>query len=432
MKLRYLLALTIFLAAGLGLSGIPASGPASGESPAPSAAGAMPAVEELVAEGLRRAPSVEALRRRLAGAREMIVAAGALPNPMLEFMVSDVGFAGVTPMSMATVAVEQELPSRAKRNTRQDAARAEAEVKAAQLGELRVRLATSIRALYARIYAVEVAERTLASGEELLRLLSASTIARYRVGQAEMEEAARAELKLAQIRDRRRGLAAERETLRAALLRLLDRPADSPLGNVAALPDPPELPADLQAAALRNASMLAVARAEVAAAEQRLELTRLEARPDFRVGAGGGFTFMGMPVAILKLGRPLAIWKNNREPPIRAAEDELEAARADLRDAEAEVRSEVLRLAEELTQGRERVRIYRDSIVPRAKLSLDAARASYLAGRGGLAMALDDFGMWLEAKAELAAREAEVYIAWAELEALYSGAPGLEPEGRTP
>jgi outer membrane protein TolC len=141
---------------------------------------------------------------------------------------------------------------------------------------------------------------------------------------------------------------------------------------------------------------------------------------------------MGMPVAIFKLGRPLAIWKNNREPPIRAAEDELEAARAELRDAEAEVRSEVLRLAEELNQGRERVRIYREAIVPRAKLSLDAARASYLAGRAGLTMTLDDFGMWLEAKAELAAREAEVYIAWAELEALYSGAPGLEPEGRTP
>ncbi|MFH1177828.1 MAG: hypothetical protein V1750_10520, partial [Acidobacteriota bacterium] len=70
-----------------------------------------PPVEDLVAAALERSPSVAALRERLAAAREMVAPAGALPDPMVEMMLTDVGFprwtVGKEEMSMVGTEVRQ-------------------------------------------------------------------------------------------------------------------------------------------------------------------------------------------------------------------------------------------------------------------------------------------------------------------------------------
>jgi outer membrane protein TolC len=65
---------------------------------------------------------------------------------------------------------------------------------------------------------------------------------------------------------------------------------------------------------------------------------------------------------------------------------------------------------------------YRQAIIPQSSAAVDAARSSYLAGRGDFSTVVEDFRMWLEARSGLARREADRFVTWAELDALL-GAP---------
>jgi len=76
-----------------------------------------PPPDELVALALQRAPSLAALAARVQGARELLGPAGALPDPMVELMVQDVGFprwtVGEEDMSMVGPQLSRASPSRA-------------------------------------------------------------------------------------------------------------------------------------------------------------------------------------------------------------------------------------------------------------------------------------------------------------------------------
>jgi hypothetical protein len=61
---------------------------------------------------------------------------------------------------------------------------------------------------------------------------------------------------------------------------------------------------------------------------------------------------------------------------------------------------------------------FREAIVPQSSTALDAARSSYLAARGDFSTVVEDFGLWLEARVQLARREADLYAAWAGMQRL--------------
>jgi outer membrane protein TolC len=133
------------------------------------------------------------------------------------------------------------------------------------------------------------------------------------------------------------------------------------------------------------------------------------------------------PALILRFGVEIPIWREEKQKPaIRAAEHELEMAEAELRDTVALARAEAARLAAERERADRQLLRYREAIVPQTSAAVDAARASYLAGRGDFSTVVEDFELWLEARAELARREAERFQVWAEVEALVTPAPVVE------
>jgi outer membrane protein, heavy metal efflux system len=135
-----------------------------GPQPAPSA-------EELVAEALARSPALAAARASLAAARELERPAGALPDPMVEAMLQNADFPrytiGEEDMSMAGVEVRQALPYPGKRRARGETARAETDLRIAELAQLERRIAAEVRTLYARIYLADSELRALAPAREL-------------------------------------------------------------------------------------------------------------------------------------------------------------------------------------------------------------------------------------------------------------------------
>jgi outer membrane protein TolC len=399
-------------------------------TPASAADGpAAPPVDELIARVLERAPTVAALRARLQAARERVRPAGAFPDPMLEAGVQWMGAPRIGANSVASLEFRQELPFPGKRKARREAAEADAAVSGREFDALRRRVVAQTRTLYARLYAIDRERRTLRDAGDLLTLLSATVGARYGTGQADAEALIKTQLELSAVREREDDLQAERAEIASGLDRLLDQP-DAPLGEVRELPAVGPPPASLEGSAAERSAEVAIAEAAVRAAESRLREARLDRLPDFAVGVGGGVDGMAEPVVMGKFGVTLPLWQRTKyQPLIRAAEQELEAARQDLRDVKAGARADAARLSAAWRAADRQVARYQDAIGPQSQAALDAARAAYLSGRGDFATVVDDFRRRLESRTQAARREADRFMAWAEAEALITPSPDAPEKG---
>lgn len=394
--------------------------------PSPGAGGSAvsaPPVEDLVGAALEHSPSLEALRSRLAAAREMIAPAGALPDPMVEIVLQDMSFpkwtVGSDQMSMIGPEVRQDLPWPGKREARRAVARAAVASRGAEVEQLRRQIAMQVRTLYARLFALDRERKYLDAAREMLDMLAATAASRYAAGEDNQEPVLKAQLEASRLGERSDDLTAERATLVAALDRLLDHGGDEPLGEVMSLPSVAPPPPPWDELAIARSPEVAVRRADVAAAERRSAAARLDLKPDLTTGAAVGLRGGFDPAVTLRFGMTLPLWRQEKQAPLaRAAELELEAARADLRDAQAQTRAEAARLAAEWNRAGRQVERYRQAIVPQTAATVDAARAGYLTGRGDFLTVVDDFNRWLDARVQLASREADMYSAWAQFQAL--------------
>jgi outer membrane protein TolC len=408
---------------------------AFGLVPGATADTAAPPVEELVTLALERSPSLDALEARLAAAREMVAPAGALPNPMAETMLQNIGLddytVGSVDMSMLSVEVRQDLLWPGKRTAARDRATAQAEVEAARLELARRTLVAQVRVVYARLYAADRERQALVAADELLDMLAETVAARYAAGEAEQEAVIKAQLQGSRVAERLDDLLAERSSMVAGLNRLLDQPGGEPLGEVVSLPPATFPEGSWWELAESNAPDVEVAARAVEEAELRLEVARIEAKPNLSAGAGLGYRGDLDPALILRFGVEIPFWREEKQKPaIRAAEQELAMAAAELRDTVALARAEAARLVAERERADRQILRYREAIVPQTSAAVDTARASYLAGRGDFSTVVEDFELWLEARTELARRESDRFTVWAELEALVAPTPAGEGEAK--
>ncbi len=390
-------------------------------------------VDSLVAETLARSPALAALRARAEAAGERVAPAGALPDPMVGLMLQDVAFPAITvgqeEMSMAGVEVQQGLSWPGRRRAQRAAASAEAALAGAGAASRRRTLVAEVRAAAAELYALDREEAILGAARELLDLLAATVAARYASGEGDPEAVLKQQLELARLDERLADLAAERAGVVAGLNRLRNRPGGAPLGRVATLPEAPAPAPDWADSAAARAPDVTVQRAALRAAELRLDLARADDRPGLSAGVGYGYRGGYDPVVTLRLGIELPLWRGGKQAALRrAAAWDLEAARRDLDGARADADAEAAGLAARRRRDEAQVALYREAIVPRTGAAFDAARSAYLAGRGDFATVAEDFRMWLDARVELARREARRYATWARGEALRGGTGAGAPE----
>lgn len=402
------------------LAATPAQAQTQAALPTP---GGAPGVEELVTAALERSPAVAALRAKVEAAREMELPVGALPDPMVEAMLQNAGATeytvGKEEMSMLGFEVRQGFLYPGKRRAAGDVARAETAQRAAELAAFERRVAAEIRRAYARLYTVDRERQSLESARELVEMLSATAGARYAAGETEQEALIKAQIEVSRLGEELDDLAAERAGMVAEINRWLDQPGDAALGDVRELPAV-EMPAGpWEPLAVDFAPDVLVGKAAELAAERRLRAAQLDLRPNLSAAAGLG-TRGGMdPVVTLRFGVELPLWrKQKQEPMIRAAAEELRMAQREADDAAAMARAEAARLAAAWHNAETQVQRFREAIVPQTSAALDAARASYLNGRGDFSTVIEDFELWLEARVQLARREADRYTAWVELERL--------------
>ncbi len=354
-------------------------------------AGELPPVDDpvlaaLVEEAIAKNPD-------LLGAQETVRAmearpdqARALADPVFSVTYTNDGWAptlGERDMTTLGFMASQELPWPGKRRVRGEIGAREAELAARQEERARLTLVAEVRRAY---YALLLAREELALvGEqaEIWRETEGVARARYSVGQGAQQDVLRVQVEITRVGQLQAEQEAEAAVRLAELNRLLARPADASLETSARLVVRPET--------RRLAELVdwtAAISPEVRASETSLErgrlavdLARLDFKPDFTVQAGymnrGGLD----PMWQAGIGVNLPFQRRRREAAVGEAEARLRAGERRQESVRLQLRYRTQERLLQLQAAERLALLYRDGILPQGQMSVEAAIASYQAGK---------------------------------------------------
>ena len=346
-----------------------------------------PTLAALVTEALARNPDLRATEEALRAARERPAQASALADPVLGVTYTNEGWSptlGSMPDTVLAAMVSQDLPYPGKRRLRGEIAARAADELAQQVERTRLLVAASVRrAYYGLVQARAVSELTREQAD-VWEQIEGVARARYSVGQGNQQDVLRTQVELTRVGQVLAEQDAQASIRLAEINRLLDRPPDAALPSPGALAEPPATADVLEVELDRLRSLSperAAARAAVDRARLAVDLAKREYKPDFAVSGGymnrGGLDPMwqaGVSVTLPVRRKRRASAVAEAEALVRSAE-----ARAGAVDLQLRLRTQE-RLAQ-LAAARKITALYREGIVPQDRMSVEAAIASYQAGR---------------------------------------------------
>jgi outer membrane protein, heavy metal efflux system len=362
----------------------PAEAGASDADPFPGAATLER--DALVAEVLRRNPSLRAARFAWRAALARFPQETALDDPMLGYAVGPASFSSHQVDDAQRIELRQAFPFPGKLRLRGEIALAEAEAAGHDFAAARLRVATMASLLFDDYYLAERGLEVNHHHRELMGELREVASARYEAGQVSAQAPLQAEFELAALERLQAALESARTLAVAQLNALLHRGPGQPLAAPPAVLAVPEVgPLDgeaEQAAALAARPELRAAEARIRAGEAAVGVARRAFLPDFALRGGyDGFweasdlrPFLGVELSVpLQLGR--------RRAALSQAQAELERVRSERAGTESEVRLAVATSVARVEEARRSLALSRDRLIPAARDQLDAARAAFETGQ---------------------------------------------------
>ncbi|MET0619269.1 MAG: TolC family protein [Thermoanaerobaculia bacterium] len=341
-----------------------------------------------VSRAVAQNPSIVEMEARIEAARQRVEQADALPDTEIEVGIQDIPPSDFSfsrdDFTMEKILARQAFPAAGKRPARTRFA--EAEVAATEAEHMRhvVELAAEVADAFFALAGVDARSRILQASRERLRSAASAASERYRVGKGPQADVLRANLEVTSAEEKLLGIAAERRAAAARFNTLQALSSSVPVAPVELPADAPRVPGfeTALAQALSESPGVAAAEASVRRAEERLELARLERRPDFIATAYYAArvdyddfigAFVGLSLPFLQPGRLKA----------REAEGEadLSGARAGLSMARNDIEREAAEAYAELERALEQSRLYASSILPQAESTALAAREAYVVGQ---------------------------------------------------
>ncbi|HYD78466.1 MAG TPA: TolC family protein [Paucimonas sp.] len=396
-----------------------------------------------LAEAQRRAVAssrqVAAHDHAVAAAREMVVAAGQRPDPVLTVGIDNLPVEGADRfsatrdgMTMRRIGVMQEITRADKLRLR--AERFEKEVEKG-LAERDAAIAVierdTAQAWFDRYYAERMAALVAAQSVEAKLEIEAAQAA-YRAGRGSQADVLAARGALVALDDLAADIRRRIGNARLMLARWIGEAADLPLADRPSL-DTLALDRASLEAQLAHHPQLAVAAKQRELAQSEARLAEANRKADWSVELmfnQRGPAYDNMVSVAVSI--PLPWDRRNRQDRELASKLALaEQARARHEDAARAHGAEVRALINEWDSSRERAARLQRDLVPLAGERTQAALAAYRGNRGTLAEVLMARRNELEARMQLLQREMETARLWTQLNFLAprSGASGAAPRG---
>jgi outer membrane protein TolC len=408
----------------------------------------VPAVAADVPLTLAQAQRLAVTRSRLlsaqdsavAGAREMAVAAGQLPDPVLTFGVNNLPINGPDAwsltrdfMTMTSVGVMQEFPRQEKREARIERFEREAD-KALTERDARVAVIQRDTALawldryYAEAMATVVSEQREAARTEIEAAESA-----YRAGKGNLADVLAARAALIGLDDRASELRRRVSAAKIALARWIGNSADAPLAGKPAIDTIRLDPGMLEADIAHHPEIAVLARKEeLAAADVRLAQTSKKA--DWSVAlmySQRGSAYSNM--ISVNFSVPLQWDQQNRQDREVAAKlAMLDQARAEREDMLRAHTAEVRAMLAEWENDRERSARYARELLPLVSGRTQATLAAYRGAKAAAADVLLARRNEIDVRIQALQLEMDTARLWAQLNFLVPDADAAPPAVASP
>jgi outer membrane protein TolC len=361
-----------------------------------------------------RRDEIEAARARLrAGeARPAIVAALADPmiSPSLDHLPFMMGGADVS------VTLEQQVPLSGIRGHRRASALADVDRLRAEAN--RTTLDVGIEAANAYVMLLE-RRRTAALVTEQVafaRDVVSAANARYASGTAPQSDVLRAEVEVARLEAAARALVGEVRGAEAMLNTSLALDADLAVPELAAPTLTQPVPSwTVMKSALAARPELEAGRAEIARAEAEVQVMRDMFRPMATIRTGPAYTMAEGRGWMAMVGLSLPIWRGKLRAGVAEAQAMRAMAEADLRAMTRMVEGEAAVAVSQLQAARDRQVALTTDVLPRARMAIEPAVASYASGQLPLVSVIEAIqALWL-VQSDLIVADSQLTLAWARL-----------------
>ncbi len=361
---------------------------AAGLFMAPPSAAAMAAeprlsLSSLIEELIQQNPEIKAVRARWEAAKAVVPQVATLPDPKVQLGYQRMPM--VDPFQGAMYGFGQEVPFPGKLRLRGEVAGREAERLEQEYEATKLRLIARLKEAYFDLHFAHKGIEIVEKNKVLLMQFQKTANARYSVGQAAQQDVFRAQVEISRVLDRLAVLEQRKESLHAAINRLLNRPPAEPLGTpeeiqvtLLTLPLP-----ELNRRADAFSPILLASTKGIERGERAVSLARRQYFPDFDVNALGtrndrindnGYQVM------LGIKVPL-FYETKQRQGVKEALAGLSGAREEFTAARQEVLFQVKDAFVQAQRAERLITILRDAIIPQATLGLRSAQASYAVGK---------------------------------------------------
>lgn len=389
-------------------------------------AGVLASLRELVQEAEQKNPQIAASFHGWQASRNAPKQASALPETQLSVQQFSVGsprpFAGYSNSDFAYIGfgASQDIPYPGKRELRARVAEHEADSIEAQVDSVRSRLVGNLKMVYFRLAYIQQTLGVLQKSDELLNQVQQATEARYRVGQGNQQDVLKAQLQHTKILQEIAHHHQEEGLLEAQIKQLLGRPQESAdiVAETLTVRSLLYTAADLRKRARDQNPDVRSKGASIWQQETRVELAHKNFRPDFNVQytyEHTGSQARDYYMATFGIRLPN---RGRQKAELAEAEQNQERAQQELEAESQRVFSEVQQQYVRAKTSEERLKIYRDGLVPQSEATFRSALSAYQSNRQDfeslLSSFLDVLNLDLEYRSELVDHES----ALAELERL--------------
>lgn len=362
-------------------------------------------LSELVQEALLQNPEIQGAYARVDAAKLRIPQAGALPSPIVMYELNNIGITGISigqaDMSMTGFSFVQGVPFPGKRGLRTQVATASASVDDAKAQVTGWTVVSQLKIAYYDLALAHQALEIIDQSGEVLRLVSQTAEARYRVGNGLQQDILKAQVELSRLAERRTQLQQRRLSAEAVINRVLARPFGTPVGRPAGVSRTPFSTSldTLLALVDRQGPLLQTRERDLRRQESEVALARRDSYPDFDVSAGW-LTRGRLPdMYQLKIGVELPLYyRRKQRNRVAEAQAMVTEARAEREATHQMLLSDLFDSYTMAKTANEQADLFEQAIIPQAALSLQSAIAGYEVGKVDFLTVLDNILSLLDDK----------------------------------
>jgi len=379
----------------------------------------------LLREAEANNPEIAALRLRHQAGAFLPGVAEVPPDPVVSVSYLNdtvTGFTlGQSEFSNLTFSWTQEVPYSGKLYSGGEVASREVEMVGSRLDAARLGVAAGIKGAYAGLYRIDRSASILSERRNLLVSLMQTARARYETGEGLLENVLKAQSEITRLDLETERLKQERLSASAALNAMAGRSEDRSLAEAVVLPvavQGIDLRA-LEAEALARSPEIHEREAAVLRDEARLDLARMQLKPDLIWGAAYQNRGDLPPMVMGTFGLRLPIHRERKQvQTIVQVGLETDASKQEVFAVRLRVAAVVRDLAARASGAETLSTLYREGLIPQAQSALDSASAAYGVGRADFLTLLNDLSTVLAYEIDYEKQRSDRVAALAALEPL--------------